>query len=65
MPILGPGLTMASRAGQKEDDQELGTRQHCHDNVTTISGQTIFAYGIMAIYSLLLLHLDTQALTFL
>ena len=41
---------------------ELGTRQHCRDNMsmTTFPGQTIIVhYGIMSIYSLWLLHLDT------
>ena len=39
---------------------ELGTRQHCRDNLTIFSGHKIVGYCIM----LQLLHLDTETLTF-
>ena len=42
-----------------------GTRPHCRDNVTIFSGHKVVGYGILAIlYSLWLLHLDTETLTF-
>ena len=43
---------------------ELGTRQHCRDNVTMFSGQIIVYYCVY-IRCGWLLHLDTEAIQFL
>ena len=48
----------------KEAVPELGTRQHGHDNVAMFSGQKWLIIKV-CLYSMCLLHLDTEASAFL
>ena len=43
---------------------ELGSRQHCRDNVTMLSGQNTVDYGIMSIFVGAILHWCTETFTF-